>query len=171
MPALVSGQVRIRFPCVRTRTVVGDNDCGCWLACGCLAMWPTQPAYLDSMSDRFQPFWWGHKRRWPAAGGFAAPGSVVWLRSAQQRVCQLCRQGVGDEFQVVFECSGQDIPRSRHARLFDQFGCHEAVCGPEPALGGVFHKMHVNGGPRSSPLTVCCVVILLKALMRPLRNA
>jgi hypothetical protein len=37
-------------------------------------------------------------------------------------MCQLCGQGVGDEFHVVFECGGQEVPRQLHAELFEAFG-------------------------------------------------
>lgn len=46
-----------------------------------------------------------------------------WARCPRaERVCQLCGEGAGDEFHVVFECSGQEVPRQLHARLFDEFG-------------------------------------------------
>jgi hypothetical protein len=35
-------------------------------------------------------------------------------------MCQLCGEGVGDEFHVVFEC-GQEVPRQLHAELFEAF--------------------------------------------------
>lgn len=46
------------------------------------------------------------------------------------RVCRLCSPGVGggqpgrvgDEFHVVFECPGQEVPRYMHASLFESFG-------------------------------------------------
>jgi hypothetical protein len=37
-------------------------------------------------------------------------------------MCQLCGEGVGDEFHVVFECGGQEVPRQLHAELFEAFG-------------------------------------------------
>jgi hypothetical protein len=46
-----------------------------------------------------------------------------WSRCPrEQRICQLCGEGVGDEFHVVFECGGQEVPRQLHAELFEAFG-------------------------------------------------
>ncbi len=51
-----------------------------------------------------------------------------WVnRPRSQRVCQLCGAGVGDEFHVVFECSGQEVPRQIHAPLFEAFGGWSAL--------------------------------------------
>ena len=46
-----------------------------------------------------------------------------WARQPRhQRICSVCHTGVGDEWHVVFECEGQQVPRQQHAPLFQAFG-------------------------------------------------
>ena len=77
---------------------------------------------------------------------------------------QLCGEGVEDEFHVLFECGGQEVPRQVHAALFEAswrvvtylyssppYGCNGAVYSTKSETGGfVYQCMRATCTVRSS---------------------
>ena len=79
-----------------------------------------------------------------------------WARHPRsQRTCQLCGEGVGDEFHVVFECSGQEVPRQLHAPLFEAFGGWSALGPHDLPEDAMRHFMSQNPRWVASFINAC----------------